>query len=76
MKTEGHRLLAAWMAEDASRSRRYIAEVCGCSAQAVHQWLDPRRYSDPAGTYQRKLRVLAGIPEEAWDKPARNGRAA
>ncbi|HEV8462112.1 MAG TPA: helix-turn-helix domain-containing protein [Gaiellaceae bacterium] len=73
MQNEGVALLAAWMAEDASkRTQTYVASMLGVKQPSVSQWL--RGVSRPEAPQRTGLLMLAGIPEESWLQP--NERAA
>ncbi len=62
--TEGRQQLAAWMDADKNRTQAFVAEQVGTSQPAVSAWL--RGIYRPEPPYRSALKLLAGIPEEAW----------
>lgn len=62
-RTEGHRLLAAWMKET-GRGNSELGEALGVSRQAVSQWFS--KNSQPDAVSRMILRTCASVPLEAW----------
>jgi hypothetical protein len=63
-RTEGHRLLAQWSAEDPKRTRAWIASKLDITASAVTQWRTKNAVPDRVS--QIGLKLLAGIHEDSW----------
>lgn len=63
--TAGADALVVWLNGDPkARTKRSVALALGVTASAVGQWAAGK--VAPGYVYRRALRILTGIPEEAW----------
>lgn len=66
-RTEGQKLLRAWIAADPGRTQGSVARALKISQPAVGYWV--KGTSRPEPMLRAALKVLCGIEESAWELP-------
>lgn len=65
LHTPGRALFVEWLEADReNRTKTLVADAIGVSSSAVGQWASGKAV--PGHVYRPALRVLTGIPEDAW----------